>query len=66
MREPTKTVTVNDIRQVKIVSTGERGDGLGFVNTQAVFVPGTKPGDDVKVKIVRTYANFAVGEKVRE
>ncbi len=57
-------VSVGDIREVKIVAMGSGGDGIAKVNGFVVFVPGTKVGDDVKIKVTKVLKKFAFAEVV--
>lgn len=49
---------------VKIEDVGKEGDGITRINGFVVFVPGTKAGDEVKVKIVSVRRRFGFAEKV--
>lgn len=49
---------------VKIEDVGKEGDGITRINGFVVFVPGTKAGDEVKVKIVSVRRKFGFAEKV--
>ncbi|ADB57810.1 TRAM domain-containing protein [Archaeoglobus profundus] len=57
-------VSVGEVREVKIVAMGSGGDGIAKVNGFVVFVPGTKVGDDVKVKVTKVLKKFAFAEVV--
>jgi predicted RNA-binding protein with TRAM domain len=48
--------------EVEIKETSRRGDGVARIE---VFVPQTKPGDKVKVKINTVGPRFATGEVVK-
>jgi predicted RNA-binding protein with TRAM domain len=50
--------------EVEIKETSRRGDGVARIEGFVVFVPQTKPGDNVKVKINSVRARFAIGEVV--
>ena len=47
-----------------IESVGRRGDGIARINNFVIFVPGTKEGDQVKVRITTVRGSFATGEVV--
>jgi len=49
---------------VKIEDVGKEGDGITRINGFVVFVPDTKVGDEVKVKIVSVRRKFGFAEKV--
>jgi predicted RNA-binding protein with TRAM domain len=51
---------------MKITDTSQQGDGVGKVENFAVFVPNTKIGDFVKVKIIEIKKTCAVGKKLAE
>lgn len=57
-------VKVNETYDVEITETGAKGDGIARIRGFVVFVPGTKKGDKVKVRIKSVARRFAVGEKV--
>jgi len=50
---------------VEIKEISRRGDGVARVEGFVVFVPQTKPGEKVKVKIKTVGARFATGEVVK-
>jgi len=50
--------------EVKIEDVGKEGDGITRVEGFVVFVPDTKVGDEVKVKITSVRRRFAFAEKV--
>lgn len=50
--------------EVDIKETSRRGEGIARVEGFVVFVPNTKPGDHVKVKIIRVSARFAEGQVI--
>jgi predicted RNA-binding protein with TRAM domain len=49
---------------VKIEDVGKEGDGITRVKGFVVFVPDTKAGDEVRVKIVSVRKRFGFAEKV--
>lgn len=49
---------------VKIDDVGKEGDGITRIEGFVVFVPDTKAGDEVRVKIVSVRKRFAFAEKV--
>jgi predicted RNA-binding protein with TRAM domain len=54
------------VYEAKIEDIGREGDGLARIQNFVVFVPGTKVGDQVKVRITRVHRRMAFGEVVRE
>lgn len=63
-RESEAPVKVGDELDVKIESVGEKGDGLAKVNNFVIFVPGTKAGDQVRIRITRVLRKVAFAELV--
>ncbi len=63
-------VKVGDELDVKIEAVGEKGDGIAKKDGFVLFVPGTKQGDDVRIRVTRVLqkVGFAevVGEKSKE
>ncbi|HMK54377.1 MAG TPA: TRAM domain-containing protein [Methanobacteriaceae archaeon] len=49
---------------VKIDDVGKEGDGITRVEGFVVFVPDTKVGDEVKVRITSVRRRFAFAEKI--
>lgn len=58
--------TKNQILQLEIESLSSDGNGVAHCDGQAVFVPGTAPGDIAEVRIVKPMKSYAFGrlEKV--
>ena len=50
--------------EVKIEDVGKEGDGITRIEGFVVFVPDTKVGDEVKVRITSVRRRFAFAEKV--
>ena len=63
-------VKVGDELNVKIEAVGEKGDGIAKKDGFVLFVPGTKEGDEVRIRVTRVLqkVGFAevVGEKTAE
>ncbi|MFP3258974.1 MAG: TRAM domain-containing protein [Caldivirga sp.] len=57
-----KPVKVGDVVDVEVTEVSKRGDGVAKIRGFIIFVPNTKPGDKVKVKITRVGPTFAVAE----
>lgn len=49
---------------VTVESVGEKGDGMAKVKGFVVFVPGTKAGDRVKVKVTRVLSKVGFAQVV--
>ncbi len=50
--------------KVKIEDIGKGGDGIARVEGFVIFVPETKKGDEVDIKIKSVKNKFAFGEKI--
>ena len=48
--------------ELDIKETSRRGDGVARIEGFVIFVPQTRPGDHVKVKINSVGLRFATGE----
>lgn len=59
-----KPVKIGDELDVTISEVSRRGDGLARVQGFVIFVPNTKQGDSVKIKITQIRPNYAVGALV--
>lgn len=59
-----KPVKLGDELDVTISEVSRRGDGLTRVQGYVIFVPNTKQGDSVKIKITQIRPNYAVGQIV--
>ena len=60
----TAPVRVGDELDVKIEATGEKGDGIAKKNGFVLFIPGTKEGDEVRVKVTRVLRRVGFAEVV--
>jgi len=49
---------------VTIEAVGRKGDGIAKVENFIVFVPGTKSGDHVKIKVISVSGSFAAASVV--
>lgn len=54
-------VSEGGIYDVTIEGIAREGDGIARVQGFVIFVPGTKVGDKVKIKIERVMRKFAIG-----
>ena len=60
----TAPIKEGDEYDVKIEDVGKEGDGITRIEGFVVFVPDTKAGDEVRVKIVSVRRRFGFAEKV--
>ena len=59
-------VKVGDELNVKIEAVGEKGDGIAKKDGFVLFVPGTKQGDEVKIRVTRVLQKVGFAEVVGE
>ncbi|MFQ6135222.1 MAG: TRAM domain-containing protein [Nitrososphaerales archaeon] len=59
-----KPVKMGEEMDVSITEVSRRGDGMTRVKGYVVFVPNTKAGDNVKIKITQIRPNHAIGEVI--
>jgi predicted RNA-binding protein with TRAM domain len=57
-------VKVGDELTVKIEAVGEKGDGIAKEKGFVLFVPGTKAGDEVKIRITKVLRKVGFAEVV--
>jgi predicted RNA-binding protein with TRAM domain len=65
-RFPPKPVEMGEEHEVDIEETSRRGEGIARIEGLVTFVPDTKPGDHVKIRITRIGRNHAEAEVVKE
>ncbi len=65
-REPSAPVAEGETYDVKIEDIAREGDGIARIEGFVVFVPDTKLGDEVKIKINKVMHRFAIAELVSE
>ncbi len=53
-----------DLQELSIARLVAGGDGLGFMDGKAVFVPGVLPGERVRIRLSRQRRDFARGNLV--
>ena len=58
---PPMSVSKNQIIPLQIESLSSDGSGIGHYEGQAIFVPGTAPGDVMEAKIVKDCGRYAFG-----
>ncbi|MBS1267045.1 MAG: hypothetical protein MAG795_01016 [Candidatus Woesearchaeota archaeon] len=49
---------------VKIEGVGEKGDGIAKVDGFVLFVPGTKEGDELRIKVTRVLRRVGFAEAI--
>ena len=59
-----KPVKVGDEVDVTIEAVAAKGDGIAKKDGFVIFVPGTKVGDAIKIRITMVRSSSAVGEKI--
>jgi len=59
-------VKVGDELDVKIEAVGEKGDGIAKKNGFVLFVPNTREGDEVHIKVTRVLRKVGFAEVVGE
>jgi predicted RNA-binding protein with TRAM domain len=57
-----KPVKLNEEVDVDITEESQKGDGMTRIKGYVIFVPNTKTGDKVKIKITQIRPNHAIGE----
>lgn len=65
-RQRDAPVKVGDELEVKIEAVGEKGDGVAKKDGFVLFVPGTKQGDDVRIRVTRVLQKVGFAEVVGE
>jgi predicted RNA-binding protein with TRAM domain len=63
-QEKSAPVVAGETYDVSIEALAKQGDGIAKVEGFVIFVPGTKVGDKVKIKVNKVLRKFAFGEKV--
>lgn len=66
--DPVRAPPVNEgnTYKVKVESIGREGDGIAKVDGFVVFIPGTKVGEELDVRINKVTRRVAFGERVEE
>ena len=65
-RIPPKPVEIGKEYDVEIQETSRRGEGITRIEGLVIFVPKTKPGDKVRIKITNISRRFAEAEVIEE
>jgi len=65
-REESRSVPIEEgeVYDVTIEDIARQGDGIARVEGFVIFVPGTKVGDEVQIKVERVLPKFAFGSLV--
>jgi predicted RNA-binding protein with TRAM domain len=61
---PPKPVEIGKEYDVEIEETSRRGEGITRIEGLVIFVPKTKPGDKVRIKITNISRRFAEAEVI--
>ena len=66
-REDSDTVTVEEgeVYDVIIQDIARQGDGIARIDGFIIFVPGTKVGDEVRIKIERVLPKYGFASLVK-
>ncbi|MBR9678095.1 MAG: TRAM domain-containing protein [Nanoarchaeota archaeon] len=59
-------VRVGDKHEVKIMSQGEKGDGIVKINGYIVFVPEAEASKKYNIEITKTFPRFGFGKVLNE
>lgn len=65
-RIPPKPVEIGKEYDIEIEETSRRGEGITRIEGLVIFVPKTKPGDKVRIKITNISRRFAEAEVIGE
>ncbi|MDI6888324.1 MAG: TRAM domain-containing protein [Methanocellales archaeon] len=63
-KESSAPVTEGETYDVKIEDMAREGDGIARIEGFVIFVPNTKVGDEIKIKINKVMRRFAIAEVV--
>ncbi len=55
-------VRVGEELEVKIEAVGEKGDGIAKKNGFVLFVPNTKEGDEVRIRVTKVFRKVGFAE----
>ncbi len=62
-QERVAPVKVGETYDVSIDDIAKEGDGIARIEGFVIFVPATKVGDKVKIKVNKVMRKFAIAEK---
>jgi predicted RNA-binding protein with TRAM domain len=63
---PPKPVEIGKEYEVDVQETSRRGEGIARIQGLVTFIPNTKPGDHVKIRVTRISRRFAEAEVVEK
>lgn len=63
-QETNAPVTPGETYDVSIEDVAKKGDGIARIEGFVIFVPQTKVGDKIKIKVNKVMRKFAIAEKV--
>jgi len=63
-RFPPKPVEIGKEYDVEVQETSRRGEGIARIKGLVCFIPNTKPGDKVKIRVTRISRRFCEAEVV--
>jgi len=63
-RFPPKPVEIGKEYEVDVEETSRRGEGIARIQGLVTFIPNAKPGNHVKIRIIRISRRFAEAEVV--
>jgi predicted RNA-binding protein with TRAM domain len=59
-----KPVEIGKEYEVEIQETSRRGEGIARIQGLVIFIPNTKPGDHIKIKVTKISSRFAEAEVI--
>jgi len=59
-------INIGETYNVKVEDVGREGDGIARIEGFVVFVPNTKKGDNVKIRVTKVSRRVAFAEVVAE
>ena len=65
-REGMAPVNVGDELDVTIEAVGEKGDGIAKKNGFVLFVPSTKEGERIRIRVTKVLRKVGFAEKIGE
>ena len=65
-RQEVPPVQIGDERDVTIEAVGEKGDGIAKVSGFVLFIPNTKKGQRVRIKITKVLQSVGFAEAIGE
>lgn len=64
MRENTPPVSEGEEIDVKIEAVGEKGDGIARKDGFVLFVPNTRQGDEVRIRVTKVLPKVGFAERI--